>query len=171
MSKVKTFVLVVFVGIGAVGFLGNSPWAEAKSCYARERHEARACIQGGGGGGEEIPTPLSSNDRVELADQEHYLLVGQVVIRSTYDVTGSGNALVERAYFEVDLSAHVWLANAKRRNDPGYPLEGSLTFWRKFQKMRVKVSVEAEGRILTNEAHQPEYVITLKALADPVRTD
>ncbi len=154
-----------------VGFLGVAPVASAKCRHVGIRHDDRNEVQHGsrGGGGEEIPTPLSSNDRVELADGEQYLLVGQVVIRSIYDVTGNGNALVEKAFFEVDLIEHPWLANSKRRTDPGYPLDGPTAYWYKFQKMRVKVSVQAQGRILTSESHNSEYVIGLKALADPIR--
>src|SRR3954454_18586428 len=79
-------------------------------------------------GGDHLPTPFKLlNTKVELADGEQYVLEGTVV-------AGTFNA-----YLEVDLETHPWLATKKRKEFPYYVLEGGLSFWRKYEGVRVRV--------------------------------
>jgi hypothetical protein len=117
---------------------------------------------GGGEGvdhGGDVPIPYSlTNQRVELADGEVYTLDGMVVF--------SGG----RPYFEVDLSEHPWLANAKRRGSPLYPVTGSASSWKRYEGMRVRLQAMAKGEVTYPdsdcETFLPQYVITLVPVID-----
>jgi len=110
------------------------------------------------GGSGDVPTPfLNTNQKVELSDGELYTLVGKV--RSARD----------GFYFEVDLGEHPWLASARRRASPLYGLEGSPSFWRRFDGRKVRLQVEAKGAVRVDSGTgEAEYWISLQPLADPV---
>ncbi len=115
---------------------------------------AQADVRPRGGG--DVGTPFSgANQKVELADGEHYNLIGTIRIwRDT-------------PHFEVDLTQHPWLASARRSQMPFYPLQGAATYWRRFENMRVKLVVEANGMIVMS-GNRGDYVIALYPLLDPV---
>lgn len=109
-----------------------------------------------GGGGGDVPTPfLSANTKVELADGEVYTLIGHIrLIRSI-------------PYLEVDLNEHGWLAGAKRKAEPFYPLEASPSYWAQFEDARVKLTVEAHG-VAVVVGERAVYALTLQPLVEPV---
>jgi hypothetical protein len=112
-----------------------------------------------GGGSGDSPTPFkNTNQRVELADGESYSLVGQVIF-------WRGNA-----YFEVDLKEHPWLANKKRIARPYYEIEGSVSYLKRFDRVRIKFFAEARSVIRQDDSREGEYYpeIILSPLADPV---
>ena len=108
--------------------------------------------------GGEVPVPFGQmNQRVELADGENYYLEGKVMISD------------EQAFFEVDLVKQPWLANIKRKDHPYYPVEGGVGYWKKFENVRVQISVQARSSILLSVFPKTEeYVITLRPIADPI---
>ena len=110
------------------------------------------------GGSGDVPTPfLNTNQRVELSDGELYTLVGRI------------HALRDSALFEVDLAEHPWLASARRKASPLYGLEGSPSFWRRFDGKKVRVLVEAKGIArLSPATGEPEYWLSLQPVADPI---
>jgi hypothetical protein len=108
------------------------------------------------GGGGEIPTPFSSNQKVELADGEIYSLVGTVKLYGG------------EAYFEIDFAQHPWLASAKRQSSPYYALSNPIDYWRKFEGAKLRLSVEAQGEIVLGQEAGPRYSIRLQLLAEPV---
>jgi hypothetical protein len=113
-------------------------------------------VKGGGSG--DIPTPLlnSANRAVELADGEHYVLIGQVLYWN------------DMPWFEVDLNEQPWLASANRVKSPFYPLEGSHDYWLKYQNRRVKIVVGATGAVQTTASGGLVYSIHLFPLAGPI---
>jgi len=108
------------------------------------------------GGGSDIPSPLTLNQKVELAEGEHYVLVGRIQV------------IHEEAFFEVDFREHPWLANAKRAANPRYLLESISGYWKQFENRNLKLTVEARGTIVMRGANPPEYVIWLHSLNEPV---
>lgn len=111
---------------------------------------------GPSGGGGEIPTPLTSNQKVELADGENYYLVGTVVY------------LNDQPLFKVDLEVHSWLASEVRKNNPYYLLESWSLDWKRYENLRMRVLVRAHGNIIkVNDVYQ--YVISLFPMEAPVR--
>lgn len=112
----------------------------------------------GGGNGGEIPTPFELNRRVELADGEEYLLVGRIVFKTIATPDG----VRPRPYFEIDLNQHPWLASARRKGSPYYPLAAPYGRWKSYDGVRVKMSSLAHGRILAeNPRGGLEYQIEL----------
>ena len=111
-----------------------------------------------GGGGEGIPVPLTTNQKVELADGEYYLLVGRV---SFFD---------SHPYLSVDLNIHPWLASSYRRFEPYYPLEEtSSCWWKRYEGRRVKVLVRAVGKVDSgDQLHPPSYSLWLSPLDEPI---
>ena len=79
------------------------------------------------GGGGDMPIPFGLNGKVELADGEFYLLVGKITV-----LPKQRSKKTPRVFFEVDFDQHPWLANAKRYANPGYPVEGPVSFWKKY---------------------------------------
>ena len=111
-----------------------------------------ACIEPEGPGGE-VPDPhLSSNSKVELADGEVYTLFGTVFFGH------DGNP-----YMEVDLKKHPWLANARRKANPIYPLEGQHGFWMQFNGSKIRFTCRAHG-VIVDVRGNPEYVIGLQPM-------
>ena len=122
------------------------------------RATALPCPDVTGGTGSEIPTPFDLNRRVELADGEEYLLVGKIVFKTIATVDG----IRVRPYFAVDLNQHPWLASAKRKEMPFYPLSAPYARWKTFDGVRVKMSSIARGRITAdNPRGGVEYQIEL----------
>jgi len=115
--------------------------------------------QGNGGG---MPIPFGVNDRVELADGEYYLLVGKVIVLPKQKLKNS-----PRVLFEIDFGQHPWLANAKRYNDPVYPLLGNLSVWKKYNGQTVKLACRARGGIVKSGGRHMEYVISLEGVQNP----
>lgn len=109
--------------------------------------------------GFEMPIPFSTNQKVELADKEYYILAG-ILRQSGRDY-----------YLEVDLDVHPWLASTKRQLDPYYLIEitPDATHWLKLKNRRVKVLIEAIGQIRDENNYLPaRYEVILKALARPL---
>ena len=146
--KKQIGILLVLLGLAT-----SSAWAFGPAYWNRCKGDQ--CGASGGGGGE-IPTPFDAfNQRAELADGEDYLLVGRVIIENV-SVEGS------RAYFEVDLDQHRWLASAKRKADPRYPLEGSVGFWKLYRGLRIKLPCLAVQQITVTGQQKPEATIWLR---------
>jgi hypothetical protein len=92
--------------------------------------------------GGEIPWPFQTANQVaELADGERYVLMGMVSV-----VRGDPSLIV-------DLEAHPWLANSRRRSGEGYPLLGMSQYWKKYAGKKIQLRATAywtasdEGRI------------------------
>ena len=119
---------------------------------------ALPCPDVTGGTGSEIPTPFDLNRHVELADGEEYLLVGRIVFKTIATVDG----VRVRPFFAIDLNLHPWLASAKRKDTPFYPLAAPYSKWKNYDGVRVKMSTTAHGRISAeNPRGGVEYQIEL----------
>jgi hypothetical protein len=82
--------------------------------------------------GGEIPWPFQvANQVAELAHGERYVLLGRVEFRAGMPT------------FVVDLREHAWLSNGRRRQDPAYPLLGSIAYWKKYDERIVQLRAEA----------------------------
>jgi hypothetical protein len=102
--------------------------------------------------GGEIPWPFqTSNQVVELADGERYVLMGEVVY------------LRGIPYLIVDLDAHPWLATARRRQDPSYPLMGSGAYWKQYVGRRIQLRAVARWVVSAGG----EVSVLLESLTDP----
>jgi hypothetical protein len=126
-----------------------------------------ACPSEGGerptpsGGGGNVPDPLAVyNEHVELADGEYYLLVGRIRIAPA--LQGSSRKL--QAYLAVDLKAHPWLANKKRRDFALYPIEGSVAAWKSYEGMRVKLAARARSQALVLGHGQDTEILQILSL-------
>ena len=117
--------------------------------------------------GGEIPWPFqTSNQVVELADGERYVLMGEVVFSRGVPT------------FMVDLQTHPWLATARRRQDPSYRLSGSGSYWKQYVGQRVQlrvvarwmVSSDAEVTILLESLTDPAVVLTNSVRSDAARS-
>jgi len=118
------------------------------------------CIRSGGGGG--IPTPLTQNQKVELAHGEQYVLAGWVRFRLNPETREL------KPMFEVDFELQPWLGSAHRRLEPQYALALEPSDdWKKLQDARVKIQVRAEGRVIRDSDGEPRYEIRLEPVASP----
>jgi hypothetical protein len=82
--------------------------------------------------GGEIPWPFqASNQVVELANEERYVLMGSIEFRDGFP------------RFVVDLEEHPWLATAQRKLDPSYRLLGTLEYWKRFESKRIQLRAVA----------------------------
>ena len=149
------------VGVGAVCFtvlmaMGVPQISEAWTDAAPLAGDEERPVPCGGAG--DVPTPfLNTNQKVELSEGELYTLIGKV----RFSRGG--------VFFEVDLVEHPWLASAKRRLNPFYSLDGSPSFWRKFEGRKVRIVVEAKGSVRLNASNgEGEYSLSLQPVADPV---
>lgn len=120
---------------------------------------ARAEVGPRGGPGD-VPTPFTSNQKVELAEGETYTLIGRFVVRE-------GNL-----WFNVDLDAHPWLANQKRKEFPFYRVSGTRVDLEPVvvRAEKVQAVMKADGLILERGDH-PTYRIGLEVLEQPVFPD
>lgn len=107
--------------------------------------------------GGEIPWPFQvSNQAVELSDGEKYLLIGTVEIRAN------------RAFFVVDLVRHPWLSTAKRREYPGYILQGTTDYWKAYEGKRIRLVSTANWSVVQDTVtHDFKMEVMLASLADP----
>lgn len=124
--------------------------------------KARTCPGDVGGTGNEwdLPWPFTTNQKVELADGEYYVLIGK--LRKGY----------RDYYFEVDLELHPWLGHSKRKQNPYYlvRVESDFQLWEKAINKKLKVLIEAVGVIQEgNEFQGPSYEIILKPVAKPIQ--
>ncbi len=103
-------------------------------CGSEHAHDdEESCFSTCGG---EIPWPFqSSNQVVELADGERYVLMGQITL-----VRGEPRLVV-------DLGAHPWLANARRKYDSSYPLLGLVQYWKKYTGKTVQLRAVARWMV------------------------
>ncbi len=108
------------------------------------------------GGPGDVPTPFISNEKVELADGENYTLIGKFIVRD-------GNL-----WFQVDLDAHPWLANQKRKEFPFYRVIGTRVDLEPVvvRADRVQAVVKAEGSIIERDL-RPSFRIGLEVLESP----
>jgi hypothetical protein len=108
------------------------------------------------GGPGDVPTPFVSNEKVELADGEIYTLIGRFVIRE-------GNL-----WFQVDLEAHPWLANQKRKDFPFYRVIGTRVDLEPVavRAERVQALMKAEGAIVERDL-RPLYRLGVEVLESP----
>jgi len=108
--------------------------------------------------GGEIPTPFEGLNRtVELADGESYVLTGWI----HHEKKPGNGAGQGRAFFEIDLEQHPWLASQRRKADPNYPLQVAGSQWRAFDGVRVRILCKAVGRIDLDRSGGAKYVLTL----------
>jgi hypothetical protein len=107
--------------------------------------------------GGEIPWPFQvSNQAVELADGERYLLMGEIEV------------VEDKAFFIVDLERHAWLNGARRKANPRYPLKGNATDWSKYAGKRVRLVAMAKWIVFRDPAMRGYRVdVILQSLADP----
>lgn len=144
--KMQAAGLAVIAALTGLAF-GGARWGD--SCQGAG-YDEECGIFGGGG---EVPTPFEAfNQKAELADGEDYLLVGRVVIQP---VAGSGSDRLQ-AFLQVDLDVHPWLASARRKANPYYPLEGSVGFWRQYRGIRIKLPCQAVEQITVVVGQKPE---------------
>jgi hypothetical protein len=108
------------------------------------------------GGPGDVPTPFISNEKVELADGETYTLIGRFVIRE-------GNV-----WFQVDLDAHPWLANQKRKDFPFYRVIGTRVDLEPVvvRAERVQALMKAEGAVIEKDL-RPLYRLGVEVLENP----
>jgi len=108
------------------------------------------------GGPGDVPTPFVSNEKVELADGETYTLIGRFVIRE-------GNL-----WFQVDLDAHPWLANQKRKEFPFYRVIGTRVDLEPVvvRAERVQALMKAEGAVIERDL-RPIYRLGVEVLESP----
>jgi len=102
--------------------------------------------------GGEIPWPFQTANQVaELADGERYVLMGVVAT-----VRGEPSLVV-------DLEAHPWLANSRRRFGEGYPLLGLSQYWKKYAGKKIQI------RAIAHWSSSDEGVVTimLESQSDP----
>jgi hypothetical protein len=100
----------------------------------------------GGGGGVPSPFAAAANHRVELADQELYLLEGSV----SFDDLG-------QAVFWVDLKKEPWLANKERIQNPFYRLVGTREQWNQYAGRTIIFACIAKG-VVVGESYHIELV-------------
>jgi len=126
----------------------------------RQRHGE--CVVETKGGGGEVPVPFGLNQKAELATDELYVLMGKILIYSQ-------KGMEPRAFFQIDLQDHPWLASEKRINYPYYPIEGSAYTWKSYAGRKVKLMARAHGKIVTVSG-KLEYVIFLEPIQSPERS-
>jgi hypothetical protein len=158
MRQERRVRLALAVGLTAAA-LALGAWTNTVSTRS-----SRAQEDGGGG---EIPTPFDvPNQRAELADGEHYLLMGRVVPgpRASTDLAQHQ----QQAWFQPDFDAHPWLATAKRLASPGYPIaRGGWSDWSRYAQAPIRLSLRAKGRIVYDRAQgTSQYVIFLEPVGD-----
>jgi hypothetical protein len=143
--------------------LAGSALAEGKGRVRTRPSPCQGRICAGVGGGE-LPTPFEARNRtVELAAGETYLLSGKVVFLKSSKVA---EALGVSAFLQIDLESHPWLASARRKANPYYPLVGPASYWRNHEGRDVRLNCEAQGRVLFVDDFGPQYEILLDPLAD-----
>lgn len=105
--------------------------------------------------GGEIPWPFqASNQVVELANDERYVLMGFIEFRDGLP------------RFVVDLEEHPWLATAQRKVDPSYRLLGTLEYWKRFEFKRIQVRAIARWLPVSNSGSSIVEV-ALDSLTEP----
>ncbi len=107
-----------------------------------------------------IPIPFSStNQKVELADEEVYTLVGAVAF------------INDRPHLKIDLEFHPWLATTYRMAFPFYPLTWTtLTTWQRLKGQKIRGVFRAKSqisRVANNNDSKYAHTITLKILHAP----
>jgi hypothetical protein len=119
---------------------------------------AEGCGLGPRGG--ELPIPFDlANKKVELADNEPYILAGRVTLMQVRINTGQ---MRSQPVFRVDLTEHPWLANEKRLNNPHYVLQGSMDDWKDLITAgKIKLPCIAHG-VITVRGSRAEYDIQLE---------
>jgi hypothetical protein len=116
-----------------------------------------ACYQKQGG---DVPIPFSANRKVELADGETYVLLGNIQYAPSL-ITKSKNA----PYLHIDLEVHPWLASEGRKDFPFYPL--ILTGDQKLKLSagtRIKVTAKARAFVLSGKNQSYKLVMALEPL-------
>jgi hypothetical protein len=119
-----------------------------------------ACYSKFGG---DVPIPFSANRKVELADGEEYVLMGDIQYAPSL-ITKSKNA----PYLHIDLEVHPWLGSERRKDFPFYPL--ILTGDQKLKLSagtRVKVTARARAFVLSGKDKSYKLVMAL----EPLETD
>ena len=104
------------------------------------------CMIGGGGGEGGVPTPLTQNQKVELADGEEYLLVGWIRIERE-PVTGEQNYKLQ-----VDFETLPWLASIRRKEDPYYLIQQDGSDLSRWANSRVKLRALAQGVVVGDKS-------------------
>lgn len=128
-----------------------------KSCMVNAKSDCQSWVESAARGGE-FPRGLSTNDTVELARGEKYLLRGTVQV-----VRG-------RAVLSVDLDYQPWLGNALRKMDPTYRLDVDVAKYRKWEGKVVDVLVTANQAIWAVDGSTDRFRIEvyLQPLRDPM---
>lgn len=123
-----------------------------------------ACPTFKGGGDGHSPDPLTIfNQHVELADGEVYLLRGNVML-NTASLGRTKRKL--QPYFNVDLQAHPWLANAARKSNPYYVIEGTAGYWRAFNGSYGELAARARVQFKTDADGEVRQVISLRVIPE-----
>ena len=110
--------------------------------------------------GGDVPIPFGANRQVELADGEVYVLFGTIRYAPSF-FTKSKSV----PYLEVDLDAHPWLANERRKLFPYYPF--ILTGNQKLKVgtgVRVKVQARARAFIVIDKQNSHKYLLGLEPI-------
>lgn len=111
--------------------------------------------------GGEVPIPFEDlNQKVELADGEYYLLIGQI----SMDAPTFGIRQTPRPFIQIDLDEHPWLGNSKRKKNPYYPIIGLASEWRKYEGHRVMLYGQAQWVVRIDEDGIPRVTIWIEPL-------
>ncbi len=104
-----------------------------------------------------FPAPFSaSNQKVELADGELYVLCGEVIERAGV------------AALKVDLRFHPWLSSAKRIANPYYDLAIDPLLAQELFGKRVQIFAHAKGRVIAIQPGLLDYILVLDPIENGV---
>jgi hypothetical protein len=150
------------LGLLAAGVLATVPFSHGVEAARKQGEPILVCgsepISGSGDEscfstcGGEIPWPFQTANQVaELADGERYVLLGVV------------SSLRGEPSLVVDLEAHPWLANSRRRDGEGYPLLGTSQYWKKYVGKKIQLRAIARW----SSSDEGQVLITLESQSDP----
>ena len=151
MTKSKTMVQGIIIAAVLSGMTAYAGEAKSKEPGKSRKDKHTTCCG-------DVPVPFSSNQRVELANGEYYTLVGKIIFFQA------------QPFLSVDLDVHPWLASATNTTSIGekvYPLQGSPGYWKTYENLRVKISVQASADMVGACTNSPLYIISLDLLGKP----
>lgn len=149
----------------AMGIAGSAPvHADSatqkellRSCLANARTECERWAFAGGGN--EFPRGLTTDNTVELAHGERYMLTGAVAIFSN------------KVWFNIDFDEQPWLASQKRRANPFYRLDDDMTRWKRYNGQTLTLIVTAQNVIWQSTDDKYSVETLLVPGSDPIVKD
>lgn len=150
-------VLGLMVGFLFSGAVFADGWTEKdlmKTCMANAKSDCQTwATQGGGGGG--FPRGLGAETKVELASGERYILEGTIIISNS------------SVYLNVDLEKQPWLSSRKRKTNPYYLIDDTLSRWTKYENKKITIVATAKAVVWVS-GERALYEIQLEPGAEPV---